>query len=99
MLRLILGQDSEFDQLVHGAGALPQAGDVTIATKDAATQQQRPGAVISFDVQLPDGSVKRAQAVITVRELVGFYSAMRGRYGPGGSEGHRYPGNESPFIF
>jgi hypothetical protein len=95
-IRVILGQDAEFDKLVHGG--LPQAGPVTIAVKDGATQGGMPGAVISFPVQLPDGSVKLVQATMTLRLLVGFYSAVRGRYGPGGPQSHRYQGLESPFI-
>lgn len=98
-LRLILGQAAEFDKLVHSPGGLPQASEITIATKDDGTTNGRPIAVVSFNVQMPDGSVRRAQAVATVRLLVGFYSAMKGRYGPGGPEGHRLPGEENPFIW
>lgn len=96
-LRLILGQDAEFAKIVHEA--LPQASPVTIATKDNGTESGKPVAVISFNAQLPDGKVVRVQATMTLRLLVSFYSAVRGRYGPGGPEGHRYPGMESPFIF
>lgn len=96
-LRLVLGNDKMFDELVNGG--LPQASDLTLCTKDHATQRGMPAVVISFDVQLPDGTVKKVQAVTTVRLLVGFYSAMKGRYGPGGPEGHRMPGAENPFIW
>lgn len=95
-LRLILGQDKEFDAIVHGA--VPQASGITIASKDNGTQTGKPVVVISFDA-LIDGKPVRVQATTTLRLLVGFYSAMRGRYGPGGPESHRLPGNESPFIF
>lgn len=96
-LSLILGQDETFDKLVHGG--LPQCSSVTIATKDCATANGMPGAVIAFDVKLPDGTVKQVQATMTLRLLTGFYTAVRGRYGPGGPQAHRFKGNESPFIF
>lgn len=95
-LRLILGQDKEFDQIVHGAA--PQASGITIATKDAGTQGGMPVAVISFDAEV-DGKRVRVQATTTLRLLVGFYSACKGRYGPGGPQGHRMPGAENPFIW
>lgn len=96
-LRLVLGNDKMFDELVHGG--LPQASDMTICTKDNGTQSGKPCVVVSFTVQMPDGTFKQVQAVTTVRLLVGFYSAMKGRYGPGGPEGHRMPGAENPFIW
>ncbi len=95
-IRIILGQNEIFDKLVHDG--LPQAGAVTIATKDDGTTSHKPVVVIAFPVQLPDGSTRVVQAVVTVRMLVGFYSLMRGRYGPEGPEGHRMTGEESPFI-
>lgn len=100
-LKLVLGNAAEFDKLVFGRDGkhtLKQASNITLCTKDNGTTNGRPVVVIAFDAQLPDGSVVRAQAVTTVRLLVGFYSAMRGRYGPGGPESHRLPGSESPFI-
>lgn len=96
-LRLILGQDKEFLELVYGG--LPQASGITIATKDDGTERHMPIAVIAFTVVLPDGSQAVAQATMSVRQLIGFYSAMKGRYGPGGPEGHRMPGEENPFVW
>lgn len=96
-LRLLLGNDETFDRIVKGG--LPQASGVTLCTKDDGTKAHMPVVAIAFNVRLPDGTFKVAQATMTLRQLVGFYSAMRGRYGPGGPESHRYPGAESPFIF
>lgn len=95
-IRLVLGNDKLFGELVHGG--LPQASEITICTKDDGTQRGMPAAVISFEVEI-NGKRQRVQAVATVRLLVGFYSAMKGRYGPGGPEGHRMQGGENPFVW
>lgn len=99
-ITLKLGLDSEFDALVHGAPDEPpvakQASDITIVTKDSCTVKGRPGAVISFHVQLPDGQTQRVQAVTTVACLATLLTGLRGRYGPGGPQANRYEDN--PFI-
>jgi len=74
---IIKFDDAEFDRLVHSG--LQQAGPVTIAVKDIATEEGRPGAVISFPVAI-DGVVHQAQAVTTVRLLVRFLEALKVRY-------------------
>lgn len=79
-IELRLGRSEIFDQLVHG-GSLPECGNVVIATKDKGTDQGNPIVVIAFDVQLPDGSVRKAQTVTTVRLLQMTLAALRGRYG------------------
>lgn len=87
-MTLSLGNDGAFDELVHkglGAkGSLPQGSDMTLATTDNGTQEGRAIAVIAFDVQLPDGSVRTAQATVTVRQLTMALAALRGRYGDEG---------------
>ncbi len=100
MITLKLGNDAAYATLVHGtheAPALPQAGDPIVATKDDATLSHKPGLVFSFAVEI-DGVKRHAQAVVTVREFVTIYSALRGRYGPGGPEAYRFVGGDSPFI-
>lgn len=59
-------------------------GDVHIVTKDGATDGGKAAALIAFSVQLPDGSVRIAQAVTTVRLLMSALAALRGRYGDDG---------------
>jgi len=102
-LTIILGKDSAFDSLVHGIKdprippVLSQASAVTIATKDGATVGKKPGAVIAFEVHIPGMGNRMVQATVTVALLATMAAALKGRYGPGGPEAHRY-GNDNPFI-
>lgn len=97
-LKIALGVDEAFDELVHAPGHLADVeNSVRIATKDDATITGKPGVVIAFDVRMPDGSFARAQTVITVALLATVFSALRGRYGPGGPEAARF-GDNNPFI-
>lgn len=83
-----LGDAAVFDQLVHhgldSKAALPQASVVHVATKDAALQSGRAGAVMAFHVQMPDGTLRTAQATVTVRHLTTWLAMLRGRYGEDG---------------
>lgn len=78
----IVFDGAEFDRLVHD-GSLQQASTVTVAVKNGATVSGLPGVVIAFDVGLPDGTVKRAQATVTLRQLRLLLKAIDARY-----EGH-----------
>lgn len=81
-IELRLADDRLYDELVHQG--LAQASDIRIVSKDSGTVSGKPVVVIAFDVQLPDGSIARAQATTTYRCLDMALSALRGRYGPGG---------------
>ncbi len=87
-LNIVLGDDATFDRIVHrgigDAAAIAQASIVTIATKDKVTISGRAGAVIGFHVQMPDGSLRTAQATVSVRHLTTVLAALRGRYGEDG---------------
>lgn len=102
-LTIILGKNEAFDSLVHGIKdprippTIPQASAVTIATKDHATMNGKPGAVIAFEVNVPGMGNRMVQATVTVALLATMAAALRGRYGPGGPQAHRY-GNDNPFI-
>ena len=69
-IKVLVG-DEACDKVVHGAPEeeiplLPQFGDtMVIAAKPNATAKGRPGVVVSFTTQLPDGTVARVQAVTT----------------------------------
>ena len=78
ILTLKLGHDALYDELVHNSA--PQASVATICTKDAATESGRAGAVISFYAD-HNGEPVRAQAVVTVRNLLMALAALQGRYG------------------
>lgn len=82
-ITIALNQAQQFDEAVHGKDvrALPDGGDLQIITKDGATEQGRALACLTFTVQLPDGSLARAQTVTSVRNLVGAFHALLGRYG------------------
>jgi hypothetical protein len=47
--------------------SLADGGDLEIVTKDGATESGRAGVMLTFSVQLPDGSLARAQTVVTAR--------------------------------
>lgn len=83
--------EGEFDRLVK-AGLLC-ASPMTIATKANVTDKGKPGAVIAFDVLLPDGTVQHAQAMTTVRLLQYVGKELVKRFGdldvPDGSEPSR----------
>lgn len=70
---LILRNADKYDDAVYGG--LPQASTMDLITKDGATEGGRPGVVVTFLAQLPDGSLVRAQATTTVRLLL---AALRG---------------------
>lgn len=73
---------SDFDKAVHGGldsnPVLPECGDLAIYVKPRATVEGRPMAVITFTVQLPDGSMARAQATTTTRLLEAVSSCVKG---------------------
>lgn len=70
---------AEFDRLVHDQ-SLPQSSTVTVAVKGKATESGNPGAVIAFDVKLPDGTARRAQATVTLRGLKRALECINFRY-------------------
>lgn len=74
----IVFNDETFDRLVHEA--LPQASTVTFAVKESATVSGRAGVVVAFDVQLPDGTMRRAQATLTLRSLQTVLGGIVQRY-------------------
>ena len=70
-----------FDKAVHGGidhPVLPECGDLAIYVKPNATVAGKPMAVVTFSVQLPDGSHARAQATTTLALLDAVYSCIRG---------------------
>ena len=77
-LTLKLSQDAIYDDLVHHGAK--QASEVTICTKDVATESGRAGAVIGFLAE-HNGELVRVQATVTVRNLLIVLAALQGRYG------------------
>ena len=81
-ISVILDPDSgkSFDEAVPGAGRLQDDGHLAIITKDKATVGGAPGACLTFGVQLPDGSIARAQTVVTVKLLQGALTLLKAKY-------------------
>lgn len=61
-----------FDKAVHGGidhPVLKEGGDLAVYIKPNATVGGNPMAVFTFTVQLPDGSLARAQCATTLKLL------------------------------
>jgi hypothetical protein len=71
-----------FDQAVHGGlddkPILPEGGDLAVYIKPNVTVGGKPMAVVTFTVQLPDGSLARAQATTTLTLLDGVFACIKG---------------------
>ena len=78
-VHVFLNDAALFGKRVHEG--LPEGRDLTLVTKDGATQGGNAAVCVCFTVQLPDGSTRTAQAVTTVRALLLAAAALRGRYG------------------
>jgi len=76
-ITLLIDKPAEFDVAVNGDGALPQAGHIQIITKPGATGKGRSAVCLTFDVELPDGSIRRAQAVTTLLNLATMAGALK----------------------
>lgn len=73
------GTGKEYDAALKGT--LPECGDLKFITKDKGTQSGNPIVLIAFTVQLPDGTMARAQAATTAKCIDGLAKALRGKYG------------------
>lgn len=73
--------DAKFDAAVHGTEGPPslsESGDLAIYVKKNATKQGNAMAVVTFTVQLPDGTMRRAQATTTTTNLINTLSVLKG---------------------
>lgn len=74
--------DEKFDHAVHGPPegppSLPEGGDLTIYVKRNATVNGNAMAVVTFTVQLPDGTLRRAQCPSTVANFINVLSVLKG---------------------
>lgn len=79
MEMLILSFDPDrFDAVVKGEDSLPEGRDMEIVIKPRATVNGYPMVAVTFTVQLPDGSLRRAQATTTLRAFEAVFSAIGG---------------------
>ena len=60
---------------------LPDDGSPEVITLRRGTESGRPIVMITFQVDVGDGVLQRAQTVLTMREFVAAADAMRARYG------------------
>lgn len=79
MVNVLLNNLEVFDKSVQGG--LRDGGDLTMITLDDGTEGHRPAVCLTFTVQLPDGTLSRAQIVVTGRNFAMMAAAFRGRYG------------------
>ena len=67
---------ARFDELVHTG--LPEGRNIEMASKMGATVNGEPAIVVSFTVQLPDGSTARAQAATTLKAFKAGVDTLAG---------------------
>lgn len=65
---ILLRNPGEYDKAVHSG--LAEGGDMLLITKDGVTNEGNPGIVITFTVQLPDGTLHRAQSSTTLKAFL-----------------------------
>lgn len=75
VLRCQLSAD-EFDKAVHEG--LPECGDLAVYIKPNATVRGNPMVVVTFTVQLPDGTKARVQATTTLALYESTFACIRG---------------------
>lgn len=79
-LRVVL-DGHEFDKVVRGLDGVPtlkEGGDQAIIVKKGGTVAGNAVAVTTFTVELPDGTLARAQCVNTVKNLINALKIMEG---------------------
>lgn len=84
-LQILLNKPHAYDEAIRGTAevpAVPDAGDLTVITKDNGTDTGRAVAVLTFTAQ-HDGKPIRCQTVTTVRNLEMLLAAIQGRYEDG----------------
>ena len=73
-----LNDAEKFDSILKDS--LPEGGDLQIITKNGATVGGQPAVMFAFSVQLPDGSLKKAQIVTTLRLVTTILRALEQKY-------------------
>lgn len=73
-----LNNVERFKEVIENS--LPDGGGLEIITNDSAMKSGRAGVMLTFTVQLPDGSIARAQAVTTMRMFRAIANAIVASY-------------------
>lgn len=77
-LRIKLNGVERFDEVIKDS--LPDGGDLEIITKDSGMKSGRGIVMFTFTVRLPDGSLKRAQTVTSMRNFRAIAYAIWSTY-------------------
>lgn len=80
--RLILNNSKRYDEVLDDS--LRQAGDVEIIVKHDAMMSGRAAVMVTLDVELPDGTIARAQGVTTMRIFRSLCSTVLTAYDDNG---------------
>ena len=78
-ISILLNKAEEFDRRLKNS--LPEGGDLEVITKDNATAAGAPAVMITFSVQIPDGTRANAQSVTTLKAFLGAVGVLRAKYG------------------
>src|SRR4051794_40964510 len=65
-LHTFLDNSKMYDDVLRDKTCLAETGDLTIITKHGAMKSGATGVMITFSVQLPDGSMAKAQACTSI---------------------------------
>lgn len=76
-LEFLQDSPAEFDKLVHGPESLPSGDALRVVHKGRCTRERRGIAVLAFNVQLPDGTLRVAQYVTTARQLMALGTLLQ----------------------
>lgn len=83
-LKLKFNKVDRFDEVLKNS--LRDCGDLEVITKDAGTITGRGIVMFTFTVELPDGTLRRAQTVTSMRNFRAIAAAVAGTYN---DEGYR----------
>ncbi len=77
-LKLKTNNVERFDEVIRDS--LRDCGDMEIVTKDAGMQSGRGIVMVTFTVELPDGTLRRAQSVTSMRMFRAIAHAIVATY-------------------
>lgn len=77
-LEIKINKAERYDEVIKDS--LPECGDMEIVTKDAAMVSGRAGVMVTFRVELPDGTLKRVQSVTPMRAFRAMALALSTTY-------------------
>lgn len=78
-IAIILDKPEKFDEKLRNS--LPDGGDLEVITKENATVSGAPAVMLTFTVELPDGTFATAQTVTTVKLLQTVLAVLECKYG------------------